>query len=454
VETITKQKDLTQGSVLKGLFLFSLPLLGSSVVQQLYNTVDLIFVGNLVGKEASAAIGSTSMLTVLFIGFFMGMGVGASVLTGHAFGARQDQKLKDTIHTTMGVSILATVAAMAIGLLGAPYFLKFMDVPLNVMPLSLTYLRIYFIGMFATVFYNMPTGIIRALGDSRSPLIYVIVGSITNIGLDALFIAVFHMGVAGAAVATVLSQALAAILTIRYLCRLPKKWRLEFKKINVDRVLAKRLLGLAVPEAIRSMLMTFSNLVIQTGVNSLGVESMAAYAGYGKIEGFIYLPQWAVGQANTTFVSQNLGAGNLKRAQKGTKAALAMAIGITLGISSLVCIFAHPIFRAFSSDHLVIDLSVRTARATYMLYFLYAIVEVLAGTIRGSGTTVSPMVITIVTLCGFRIVVLKAAMHYWHTLNQIIGFVFPMTWVVAAAVFAVYYFSGLWKRGKRFKETV
>ncbi len=410
-----------------------------------------MFVGNIVGKGASAAVGSTSLLTVCILGFFMGMGVGVGVLSAHAFGAKQDEELKAIIHTAIGLVIILSVVAMAIGLLGCSLFLRWMQVPQRIMDLALTYIRIYLLGMFPIVCYNVATGIIRALGNARSPLIYAIIGGLVNIGADALFMLGLRWGIAGAALATVLSQGLSAMLALRYLIHLPDQWKLEARRITIDRTLAKRIMELAVPEAIRSMLMTFANILIQTGINGLGVSSMAAYAAYGKVEGFIYFPQWSVGQANTTFVSQNLGAGNLKRAERSTKVALAMGIGITLITSGIAMLAAYPIFRAFSADPWVIELSVRTGRAAYGLYFLYAIVKVLAGAIRGSGTTTSPMVITMVTLCGFRVLILNIALRYLHTLNQIVGIVFPATWGIAATSFAIYYFSGLWKRNKTFQ---
>lgn len=339
--------------------------MGSSLIQQLYNTVDLMFVGNIVGKEASAAVGSTSLLTVCILGFFMGMGVGVGVITAHAFGARQDKALKNTIHTAIGLAIALSVVATAIGLAICPFFLKWMHVPKHITGLALTYIRLYLLGMFAIVCYNVATGIIRALGNARSPLIYAIIGGLVNVGADALLMSVFRMGITGAALATVLSQALSAALALRYLCRLPDRWRLELRKITIDWALTRRIMRLAIPEAIRSMLMTFANILIQTGINGLGVSSMAAYAAYGKVEGFIYFPQWSVGQANTTFVSQNLGAGNLKRTERSTKVALAMGIGITLITSGIAILAAYPIFRAFSADPWVIEISVRSARAAY-----------------------------------------------------------------------------------------
>lgn len=440
-----KNVDLTKGSIASGLFIFALPLLGSSLIQQMYNTVDLIFVGNILGKEASAAVGSTSLLTICIIGFFNGMGVGVGVITAHFFGGRQREDVKDTIHTAAALTLILSVVVTVFGWVTCPVFLHWMNVPDNVMGLALTYIRIYFIGLFSIVSYNTSAGVVRALGNSRSPMVYQLVGGIINVFGDAFFMYVMHMGIAGAALATICSQTVAAVLTIRYLCRLPEDLRLEWRKIRVKPVLAKKIFVIAIPEAIRSMMITLANIIVQSQINMLGVESMAAYAAYCKAEGFLYLPQWAVGQANTTFVSQNLGAGQVKRAEKSTRTALVMGIAITLAISGLVLLFPSQVFRMFSNEPDVISLGVKIAQTTFGFYFLYAIVEVLSGAIRGAGKSTPPMVVALVNMCGVRLIALKIALMYLHTVNGI-AIVFPITWVTTALSIAVYYFSGRWKK--------
>lgn len=440
-----RSNNLTQGSIFKGLFLFALPLLGSSLIQQMYNTVDLMFVGNILGKEASAAVGSTSLLTVCIIGFFNGMGIGVGVITSHYFGAKQPRYVKDNIHTAAGLTIVLSIAAIILGWFTCPVFLSWMNIPDDIMGLALTYIRIYLIGIFSIVSYNVSAGILRALGNSRSPMIYQLIGGIVNVFANAFFMCVLKLGIAGAALATLFSQSVAAFLTVYHLCKLPEEYRFELRKIRISGHLAKKILVIGIPEAIRSMLITFANLIVQAQINMLGVDSMAAYAAYCKAEGFLYLPQWAVGQANTTFVGQNLGAGEIKRAEKSTRTALIMGIGITLVISAVVLIFPYQVFRLFSNEPDIVALGAKIGQTTFGFYFLYAIVEVLSGAIRGAGKSAPPMVVSLINMCVVRLIALKIALMFIHTVDGI-AIVFPITWITTSLSIAIYYWSGRWKR--------
>lgn len=442
-----KNNDLTQGSILKGLFLFALPLLGSSLIQQMYNTVDLMFVGNILGKEASAAVGSTSLLTVCIIGFFNGMGTGVGVIVSQYFGAKQPKDLKDTIHTAAGLTIVLSVVIVILGWITCPVLLRWINIPDNIMDLSLTYIRIYFLGVFSIVSYNISSGILRALGNSRSPMVYQLIGGIVNVFANAFFMCVLKLGIAGAGLATLFSQTLAAVLTLHHLSKLQEEYRLEIRKIRIFPPLAKKIFVIGIPEAIRSMLITFANLIVQSEINMLGVDSMAAYAAYCKAEGFLYLPQWAIGQANTTYVGQNLGAGKIKRVEKSTRIALVMGIGITLTLSAVTLIFPYQVFRLFSNEPDIIRLGAKIGQMTFGFYFLYAIVEVLSGAIRGAGKSTPPMVVSLINMCGVRIIVLKIALMFIHTVNGI-AIVFPITWVTTSLSIALYYKTGRWKNFK------
>lgn len=439
-----KNNDLTQGSIFKGLFLFALPLLGSSLIQQMYNTVDLMFVGNILGKEASAAVGSTSLLTVCIIGFFNGMGTGVGVITSQYFGAKQKQSLTDTIHTAAGLTVVLSAVVIVFGWIACPVLLKWINIPDNIMGLALTYIRIYFLSVFSIVSYNISAGILRALGNSRSPMTYQLIGGIANVFANAFFMCVLKLGIAGAALATLLSQTVAAVLTLRHLCRLNEEYRLELRKIRIIPSIARKIFIIGIPEAVRSMLITLANLIVQSQINMLGVDSMAAYAAYCKAEGFLYLPQWAVGQANTTFVGQNLGAGKVERVEKSTRTALVMGIGITMAISAVVLIFPHQVFRLFSNEPDIISLGAKIGQMTFGFYFLYAIVEVLSGAIRGAGKSTPPMVVSLINMCGVRLIVLKIALMFIPTVNGI-AIVFPITWVTTSLSIALYYKSGRWK---------
>lgn len=439
-----KNTDLTTCSISRGLFLFSLPLLGSSLIQQLYNTVDLIFVGNFVGKEASAAVGATSLLTVCIIGFFNGLGVGVGVIVSQFFGAKQPGDVRRTVQTAAGITIAGSILVTILGWFLSPLFLSWMQIPESIMGMALTYIRIYFLSIFSIVSYNISSGVLRSVGDSRSPMIYQLIGGVANIFGDAFFICVLDLGVAGAALATMLSQTLAACMAIHHLCRLPEEYRFHLREIRMELPVARRIFFIGIPEAFRSMLITFANLIVQTQINTLGVDSMAAYASYCKAEGFLYLPQWAVGQANTVFVGQNLGAKKLDRVTKSTRTAIFMAVAITLCISALILLFPTQVFRLFSSDQEIAALSAKIGTTTFGLYFIYGIVEVLSGAIRGAGKTTPPMVISVANMCGVRLIVLHILMLFFHTVNEI-AIVFPITWITTALSVIIYYRSGRWK---------
>ena len=438
------KSGLTEGSIIKGLFWFALPLLGSSLIQQLYNTVDLIFVGNFLGKSASAAVGSTSLVVTCIIGFFNGLGMGVGVLTAQFYGAGKKDRIKNTVHTAAGLTLILSVGITAIGLLLCPVILDLLQVPSDIRGLASEYLQIYMLGILSIVSYNMSAGILRALGNSRTPMLCQLFGGIVNVAGDALFICVLNLGVAGAGLATVLSQTLAAVLTIRYVCRLPESYNLEIRKIRVESGMAKMIFKIGIPEAVRSTMITFANLIVQTQINILGVNSMAAYASYTKAEGFLYLPQWAVGQACTTFVGQNLGAGQVKRTEKGARTAIIMAVCITMVISAFILVFPEQVFRLFSNEPEIVSLSARVGCATVGLYFLYGIVEVTSGAIRGAGHSTPPMVILLINMCGVRLIVLHILLQYFDTLERII-LVFPITWVCSSLSMILYYRFGKWR---------
>lgn len=439
-----RTSDFTEGSVWKGLCVFALPLLLTSMIQQLYNTVDLIFVGNIVGKEASAAVGSTSLLINCVIGFFNGMGAGVGVITAQYFGAKEEKRVKETIHTAAGLSIVLSLAVMVLGLLLSPLFLKWMNVPENIMDLALTYIRIYFLSILSIVSYNISAGILRALGNSRSPMIYQLLGGMVNIIGNAIFMCLLDLGIAGAALSTLLSQSFAAILTMRTLYKMPMEYRLELRQIKILPSYTKKIFCIGIPAALQSMVITFANIILQSQINVFGVESMAAYAAYCKMEGFLFLPQWAIGQANMNIVGQNIGAKKMDRVEKSTKIALILAMGITVAISFIILLYPEEIFRLFSEEREVITLSVKIAKTTFRFYFLYAIVEVLSGVIRGAGKAMPPMMITIFNMCFVRLLVLRILLHFTNTVDGV-AVLFPITWATTSASMLCYYFSGKWK---------
>ncbi|MDO4175035.1 MAG: MATE family efflux transporter [Eubacteriales bacterium] len=440
-----KNTDLTQGSISMKLMLFVLPLLGSSLIQQLYNTVDLMFVGNLLGKDASAAVGTCGWPINCLVGFFTGMGVGVGVLVSQAYGGKDFAKVKYIIRNAMGLVLAGSVVLMIIGMAFAPTILRMMNTPENILDMAVVYARIYFLSMFSIIGYNFSAGILRALGNSRSPMIYQLFGGIANVFGNTLFIYVLDMGVAGAALATFCSQTVAAALTIRHLCKLREEYRLELRTITLKLDALKRIFAVGVPMGIQTTLVSVSLLLLQSQINTMGVTSMAAYTAYSKMESFVYLPMWAVGQANTTFVGQNLGNGKIRRAEKGTRTALILGIVITLAITLPLTYFSDTVLRLFSNEGDVIALGSKIIVRLFPLYFLYVFVEVLSGTIRGAGKSAPVMVIILVNMFVVRLIFLAIAMMLFDTVYEV-ALIFPATWLTTAISVGTYYLTGRWKK--------
>ena len=440
-----KSVDLTQGSITRAMLLFALPLLGTSIIQQMYNTVDLMFVGNLLGQDASAAVGTCSWPINCFVGFFTGMGVGIGVLVSQAYGGKDFPRLKKILHTAMGFSVIGSAVLLLIGWIFAPAILRLMNTPDEILNLAVMYARIYFLSMFSIVGFNFSSGILRALGDSRRPMIYQLLGGFANILGNTLFIYIFHFGVAGAAMATFLSQTVAAVLTIRRLCHLQKEYRLCLREIRIQPHTLKQIFVIGVPVGVQTTVVSLSLVLLQSQINTMGVTSMAAYTSYGKLEGLVYFPMWAVGQAVTTFVGQNLGCGQLRRAEKGTKVGLIMGILITVCITLSLTAGAHVVMRLFSSDAAVIDLSSKIVVRLFPLYFIYVFVEIFAGAIRGAGKAAAIMCITLLNMFAIRLLFLYIAMQIFDTVYDV-ALIFPATWVTTALCVSIYYFSGKWKR--------
>jgi len=438
-----KNNSLTEGVIWKKLLLFALPLLGSSFIQQLYNTVDLIYVGNFLGKEAAAAVGASTLFVTCLVGFFSGMSVGSSVVTAYVFGSGNKGELKKVIHTTVGLAFICGLIMMVMGLVGAPYFLELINTPDEIMGLALSYVRVYFISIIAVVTYNMASGIIRALGDSKTTMYIQLIGGLVNVVMDGVFIFIFKNGVIGVALATLFSQSVAAGLALIYLMRLEPESRLELKKIRIEGRYLKNILKVGVPSGLQALVITISNVFVQFHVNSLGVDAIAAFTAYFKVELLIYLPILAFGQAISTFTSQNLGANQYERVKKGTRVCLAMGIGITVVMSTLVLAFGHQAFSVINSDPGMLDLGVQIISVTVPFYFIYLILEVLGGTIRGAGKAVPPMVIILTNICVLRTVLLFMIMASNQSITGI-AMTYPITWASTALGMAIYYIKGDW----------
>ena len=367
----SKQDLLINGSISKALIWFALPLLGSSFIQLLYNAVDLIFIGNYVGKSASAAVGSSSLLLTCLVGFITGISVGAGVVVAQYYGARDYKNLQDSVHTAVTLAGIGGIILTIAGLLFAPFILQWLRVPQEIFELSVRYIRIYFISILPMVLYNMGSAVLRAYGDAKRPLIYLASGAILNVFLDWLFVVVFSWGVAGASWATTISQTLSAVLIIVHLFSTKREYRIYLKKLRIHKKQMIRIVKLGVPAGIQSSLLTISNMVVQFYINGFGQDAMAAFTAYFKVENFMYLPILAFGQAMTSFVGQNIGAGQLKRVKKGVKIGLLLGMGCTIAVSTIVLLSRYYLFRMFNSELEVIQCGIQILMITAPVYFIY-----------------------------------------------------------------------------------
>ena len=429
---------LTKGSVGKGILLFALPLLGSSLIQQLYSTVDLIFVGQLLGTKASAAIGASGLIVTCMIGFFNGMAVGTNVFAARHYGARRFEQLKKLIQTIFWTGIIGGFFLTVIGLVLSPVFLTWMGTPESIFPLAVRYLRIYMASMISVVSYNLLSGVLRALGDSRTPMLYQFFGGIINVFADFIFLYVFHMGVEGTAFATLFSQTFAAIGVMIHLYRLKKPYALRIRFSDCSLKEFTDILKVGVPAGVQSIIITLSNIIIQSQINTLGVTSVASFTVYFRVELIIYLPIVALGQAVVSFIGQNYGAGNWERIKKGNRLCIFGGSLITFAACILLIIAMPVILNVFTKDAAVAAQTLEIVKVTFPFYFFYTILECFSSNLRGFGKAFLPMIVTVISFCGFRIVALFALMAKNPSPDKV-ALSYPISWGIAAAAMAMLY---------------
>lgn len=429
---------LTKGSVGKGILLFALPLLGSSLIQQLYSTVDLIFVGQLLGTKASAAIGASGLIVTCMIGFFNGMAVGTNVFAARHYGARRFEQLKKLIQTIFWTGIIGGFFLTVIGLVLSPVFLTWMGTPESIFPLAVRYLRIYMASMISVVSYNLLSGVLRALGDSRTPMLYQFFGGIINVFADFIFLYVFHMGVEGTAFATLFSQTFAAIGVMIHLYRLKKPYALRIRFSDCSLKEFTDILKVGVPAGVQSIIITLSNIIIQSQINTLGVTSVASFTVYFRVELIIYLPIVALGQAVVSFIGQNYGAGNWERIKKGNRLCIFGGSVITFAACILLIIAMPVILNVFTKDAAVAAQTLEIVKVTFPFYFFYTVLECFSSNLRGFGKAFLPMIVTVISFCGFRIVALFALMAKNPSPDKV-ALSYPISWGIAAAAMAILY---------------
>ena len=443
METRARQQ-ITEGVIWKQLLIFFFPILMGTFFQQMYNTVDTIIVGRLVGTEALAAVGATGPLVSMVNGFFIGVSSGATVVLSQAYGAGDRKGVSDSIHTGVALSLVLGVMLTAIGICLGGRVMGWMGTPENCMADATTYLRIYFAGSIGTVVYNMGAGILRAMGDSKRPMLFLMVTCILNVVLDLLFVAVLHMGVAGAALATVLSQMISAVLPIVVLLR-QKEDRLELRKLRIERSLLGRILHIGIPAGLQFVTFDFSNILIQSGINSFGDITMAAWTAHGKTDALVWMISGAFGVSITTFVGQNFGAQKYSRIRQGAWTCLALSIAMVCALNVTLLLFRSQILGIYTDNPEVIAVGSMVMLSIMPYEFLFMPIEVFAGTMRGVGNSLMPTLITGSCVCLFRVVWLMTAVRHWHSLKTL-TLSYPLSWALAAAVFLVVYFKGNWLR--------
>lgn len=434
---------MTDGNIWKLLIIFSIPLILGNLLQQMYNTADSIIVGNFVGSNGLAAVGSGTALINLIIAFSQGAAVGAGVIVSQNLGARDKQKTKLAVHTAMCIAIILGVILSAIGVIFSRDLLVWMKTPKSVLKGSMFYLQIYCGGLIFNVIYNMATGILNAAGNSKRPLIYLAIASVTNIILDLVFIKALKWGVKGAAIATDISQALSCVLAVGYLLRVNSDYKLIVKELKIYGNTAKQIIRVGLPTAIQNMVISFSNVLVQSSVNSYGATAMAGYAAYLKIDGFNILPVLSISMAVTTFTGQNVGAKKPDRIKKGMWNALIMGVVYTVIIGVVILLTSHTVLGLFTKDNEVITYGQLAMKYFCPFYFLLGILNILAGTVRGAGKGVPPMLILLFSMCIFRILWIKIALPFYSTIDGVF-ILYPISWFVGMVLMIIYTKFGKW----------
>ena len=438
------RQDLTQGSITGKLTRFFFPILFGMLFFQLYNTVDAIVVGRCLGPAALAAVGgSPAVITNLVIGFFNGLGTGATVVISQHCGARDDKELSRAVHTILCFCMGAGAALALLGCLSAPWSLRLVKTPEDILAESAVYLRIYYLGAAGMLLFNIGSGILRAVGDSRWPLVFLAVCCVLNIALDLLFVAVFAWGVAGAAWATVISLTLSAVLLLIHLARVEGPWRFRVKELRIYPASLRRILYLGVPAAVQGSMYSLSNIIIQAAVNNFGTVTVAAWTALGKFDALYWVVSNAMGTAICTFVGQNFGAGKYERMRKGVRQWLLTDLGVTVCISVLLLTLAPWMLRMFSADDAVIDLARRMLWYFAPFYPVWVFIEILSNALRGAGDSIRPMFISLVGVCLLRILWVLLVVPRWNTIAGV-SMSYPFTWSVTALTYLLYYRYGGW----------
>lgn len=437
---------MTEGKISKKILLFAMPIFLGNLFQQLYNIVDSLVVGNVLGKDALAAVSSSGSLIFLIVGFINGIFVGAGVIIARYYGAKSMKELSIAVHTTIAFGLIAGILVTAFGMGFSPLMLKMMGTPDDVLPNSILYFRLYFAGGIGIVMYNTCMGIFQAVGDSRHPLYYLIISSIVNVILEILFVAILGFGIGGSAIATVISQFISAILGFTKLLRVDGVHRVHIKQIRIHRKMLVSLLKMGVPTGVQNSVIGFANVIVQSNINSFGSVAMAGCGSYTRLEGFAFLPITSFSVALTTFIGQNLGAKQYERAKKGARFGILTGVLLAETVGILLWIFAPILVWFFNHQSDVIRFGVMQSRTEALFFCLLALSHCLAGILRGAGKSTVPMIVMLVCWCAIRITYITIMVRVIPDI-RVIFWAYPLTWSLSSIAFLIYHYKVDWLHG-------
>lgn len=439
----TKHYSLIEGSIWKGMLLFALPVFLGNLFQQLYNAFDAWCVGNFIGNEALAAVSSSGSLIFMMVSFFNGVAMGAGVIIAREFGAKQYDSMDKAIHTSIAFGLVAGAALTVVGVVCTPWILLWMKTPSDVLPQSVVYFRYYFCGAIFTVMYNIFVGILHAVGDSRHPLYYLVFSTFLNIALDMLFVAVLGFGVGSAAIATTVSQGVSALLCLRHLLKCDTPYRVRISKICFHKESLVEIIQYGFPSGVQNSVIALANVVVQTNINSFGAAAIAGCGSYSKMEGFTFLPVTCFSQALSTFVGQNLGAGQYKRVKKGVAFGVICSCTMAEVIGILSYVFAPQLIGFFSDSPEAIAYGTLHMRTICLFYFLLSFSHCIAGVMRGAGKATVPMFTMLACWCVIRVSYISVAMRFVNQLTTV-SWAYPITWTCSSIIFLIYFLKADW----------
>lgn len=441
---------MTEGSILKQILYFSIPLVLASLLQQLYSTVDSIIVGNFSGSAALAAVGSSTMIIYLLIALSQGASIGAGVMAAQYLGMKNRAKTQCAVHTSAAIALLLGLILTVGGVLGTRPLLMWMNTPPEILDEASAYLRIYSVGMIFCVIYNIAAGVLNAAGRSRLPLYYLAAASAVNVALDIILVAWLGMGVVGAAIATDVSQAVSCALAVGFLLRVKSDYRLNWRSIALDKKMARRIIAIGLPTGVQNMMISVANVLVQSGVNGFGAAAVAGFGAYLRIDGFNILPVLSIGMAITTFIGQNYGAKKFDRIKKGMRLAVTLGIVYTLAIGAVMLVFSHQVMSLFTDDESVIALGQLAMWYFCPFYWVLSIMNILAGAVRGTGCSMPPMIALILSLCVFRFIWIQCALPQFTSIDGLFV-LYPISWAVGTVLMILYTWRGSWLRQQKAK---